>query len=756
MSSTHSLSEADSSPEERWQNAIGLVEEMMAVDESGGGGVEGSSEPIGTQTTENSEASSPKKRKRKSQEPRSDVWREFTLAKNKLSCSCNHCGTVYKCHASKNGTSTLRQHLVRCPRKPKASGQQTELSLQAGYGEVATWKYDAKLICDALTRMIIECELPFRLVEHPRFKEFVAALNPRWKVPSRPTVRKNILDLYEEVKKKLKKIFQNNGSKVSLTTDTWTSEQRQSYMVITAHFIDTDWTLQKKIINFTTIRSHKGEAMGRVIENCLKEWDIKKLFTITVDNASANDHLVNYLKRRFASIVLGEYVHMRCAAHIVNLVVVEGMKESIASIDRVRAAVKFIRASPERIQKFKECVEIERLQSKSLLCLDVCTRWNSTYLMLEAAQKFELAFERFEELEPQITSELAGEGGMPKHEDWINVRRLVTFLRYFYDLTLKVSGSSYITSNNFFHELSILFCVLKEMKCSNDVQMSLMAERMIRKCDKYWGGKSDKLNILIFVVVVFDPRYKLHYVTLALKVMYDEQTATAVAEKVKMATFKMFNEYKNEQSSEKVNPSQASSSLIVRDEEESAEDRAKAVFRRLHSEVGGGETMTELDKYLGENIEYAKDGENFNVLTWWKINSSRFPILSVIARDLLAIPISTVSSESAFSTGGRVLDSFRSSLTPTIVEALICVDDWIGGLPLQLVMVEDLSEQEAFEQGKQTMKLISLIYRFYYIIYHICMNVFLTFCDLIIELAKTKSKNASMGSSRPPMSRRGN
>ncbi|XP_038684473.1 zinc finger BED domain-containing protein RICESLEEPER 2-like isoform X2 [Tripterygium wilfordii] len=306
-------------------------------------------------------------------------------------------------------------------------------------------------------------------------------------------------------------------------------------------------------------------------------------------------------------------------------------------------------------------------------------------MMLEAAQKLELAFGRFEELEPQITSEVAVEGGMPKQEDWNNVRRLVTFLRCFYELILKVSDTSHVTSNNFFHDLSLLYYVLQEIKCEDDPQMSLMAGRMIEKCDKYWGGKSNKLNILIFVGVVFDPRYKLRYLILAMKEMYEEEIAIEVAEMVKSTILKIFNEYKNELSmqNQSMDPTQCkSSSLAIRDEEQSAENRARARFRRLHSEVGGGENVSVLDKYLAEGNENTKDGENFNVLIWWKIHSYRFPILSAIARDLLAIPISTVASKSAFSTGGRVLDSFRSSLTPQIVEALICVEDWLGGSPM--------------------------------------------------------------------------
>uniref|UniRef100_A0A9I9E767 HAT C-terminal dimerisation domain-containing protein n=1 Tax=Cucumis melo TaxID=3656 RepID=A0A9I9E767_CUCME len=97
--------------------------------------------------------------------------------------------------------------------------------------------------------------------------------------------------------------------------------------------------------------------------------------------------------------------------------------------------------------------------------------------------------------------------------------------------------------------------------------------------------------------------------------------------------------------------------------------------------------------------------EYLDLLTWWKVNASRFKIISQVARDIYSIPISTVPSESAFSTGGRVLDSFRSSLTPQTAEALICAQNWIQSKPLddmteEIDGAEEIDEANAGEVGK--------------------------------------------------------
>lgn len=84
------------------------------------------------------------------------------------------------------------------------------------------------------------------------------------------------------------------------------------------------------------------------------------------------------------------------------------------------------------------------------------------------------------------------------------------------------------------------------------------------------------------------------------------------------------------------------------------------------------------------------------------MQSPRFPTLSQMARDLLAVPIFTVASESAFITSGRILDAFRSSLTPSIVQALICTQDWISSRTSQshINVEEVVGEMEKLDEGK--------------------------------------------------------
>ena len=86
-------------------------------------------------------------------------------------------------------------------------------------------------------------------------------------------------------------------------------------------------------------------------------------------------------------------MHLRCNAHILNLIVAEGLKEYHESIAKIRNVVRFGRSSPSRKQKFKAYIERGKISSNKLLCPDVVTRWNSIYFMLKAAEKYQKVFD---------------------------------------------------------------------------------------------------------------------------------------------------------------------------------------------------------------------------------------------------------------------------------------------------------------------------------------------------------------------------
>jgi hypothetical protein len=94
-----------------------------------------------------------------------------------------------------------------------------------------------------------------------------------------------------------------------------------------------------------------------------------------------------------------------------------------------------------------------------------------------------------------------------------------------------------------------------------------------------------------------------------------------------------------------------------------------------HVKIKEATSRCELQRYLEEGFHPCTP--DFDILQWWAVNSARYPILGNIARDVLAVPASSVASESAFSTCGRVITDHRTSLGPKTVEALMCYGDWI-------------------------------------------------------------------------------
>ncbi|XP_024020634.1 zinc finger BED domain-containing protein RICESLEEPER 2-like [Morus notabilis] len=205
---------------------------------------------------------------------------------------------------------------------------------------------------------------------------------------------------------------------------------------------------------------HSGVALSEKLYAFLSEWGIEnKVFSMTLDNASANGVSVDMLREQLVAkgvlVHNGDLFHMRCCAHILNLVVQEGLKQIDDSIVKIRDSVKYVKGSQVRKQKFLDCVKLVAIGDKKGLCQDVPTRWNSTYLMLESALYYRRVFQHLELSDSNYKH-------CPSSAEWDKVEKIKTFLKLFYDATLKFSGTKYPTANLYFPSIWHCCFMLKQ------------------------------------------------------------------------------------------------------------------------------------------------------------------------------------------------------------------------------------------------------------------------------------------------------
>ncbi|XP_023742254.1 zinc finger BED domain-containing protein RICESLEEPER 2-like [Lactuca sativa] len=345
---------------------------------------------------------------------------------------------------------------------------------------------------------------------------------------------------------------------------------------------------KKRILNFEVILNRKGDTIGKMVESCLITWGIEKVFTITVDNTSFNDTVISFLKKKIQNwghvILDAQYLRMRCCAHVLNLIVCDGLKDYYLAIQVIRNVVRYFRSSPSRLAKFKEFVKIEKLNVTGTVCLDVSTRWNSTYLMLESALKYRKTFNSLlNEVNAKKKYDVT-RVGPPSDIDWDVAQafmlRVLTFMICVYCI-------------------AILMNALK----SEDWQS---LEEMYPIGDIAWKKK----------------------LKATLTGIYD-----FYLEKDHMHARSSYSN--NNHNKRKVN------------ENLSIQEKRMLKYKAHLEDEKPGE-MSKLERYSSDNQEPSY--ESFDLLDWWKTNEAKYKILEKITWDVLAVPVSTVALESAFST----------------------------------------------------------------------------------------------------------
>jgi hypothetical protein len=279
---------------------------------------------------------------------------------------------------------------------------------------------------------------------------------------------------------------------------------------------------------------------------------------------------------------------------------------------------------------------------------------------------------------------------------------------------------------------------------------AIVAKDMLQKYNRYWGNIGN-MNQLIYFGVILDPRFKLRYVEWCFEDMYadDSSFKEQLLEVISSNLSKMYDCYQRDHDKRNTTRNSAFSAAeanslsqtVSGPETNTQFDRGNA-FQNHLKVIDSVVVETELQCYLkAKNIEFV---EKFDILTWWKNKVSEYPILSQLVRDIMPTPVSTVASESAFSTGGRVLEVYRSSLKPDMAEALICTQNWLRPSFYQFKAMEFDEEYEICEEALNGIGLIFFNVNFSF--YFIC-NMILTILKFIIGLV-----GSSTGSEQPSSS----
>jgi hypothetical protein len=225
---------------------------------------------------------------------------------------------------------------------------------------------------------------------------------------SRFTTSRDLAKLYNEKLHHLKNEVFPTMSSFCLTSDIWSSNDKEDYITVVVHYITTDWELKKSVIGFKLIEvSHNGMNIAKCISGVLADWGLlDKVFAVSLDNASANTtamvalthmldgylgydvHLSDHTKKIY------HVVHQRCACYIINLIVKSGLKSLKLVIEVFKTAINFLNSSNHRIAEFKNYCLAKDMRPRKF-CLDMDVRWNSTYLMFKHLMPYRSVFSMF-------------------------------------------------------------------------------------------------------------------------------------------------------------------------------------------------------------------------------------------------------------------------------------------------------------------------------------------------------------------------
>jgi hypothetical protein len=641
----------------------------------------------------------------------SDVFQFFYKDETNQKYYCKLCKDkpIQKARKSRS-TSNFRRHLenhhpdqytatTKAENQTKLKHHFNSSRVPAGHkrkGAPGTFNKAEQAYADRkLTDWIVNHSQSFSVVDQEDFRQFCSALREEYTVPSRNTIKTRVLQRWQEEKNKTRMRLTSELAtrRVGLTTDMWTSVAKRGYMVVTAHYITQDWEMRHCIIAFVRVLyPHTGERLAEHLVSAVKAMDpslLSSMWAITGDNATSNTTMVSAINSILPEAIgearaywtsedtmepaqdeIPTVFLLPCLAHTLQLAVKQGLadcKNLDAAIGTFRDLMKKVNDSPKLLEALTAISSSLDVKVK-LPSLDVETRWNSTWEMVEGIIKMQRPLE---ELQRRIRDRHQGYTGFtigPRDnlakaipaESWSCLADFCTFLRPFKDVTVLMSGTEYPTLGMAIPMFYICSKHAKGAVVANtgfrSTETTRFAESVAMKLDEY---KDKVANKLTRIATALDPRMKSFLAGLGISQYVIECDLLSEYETFYESRYNQMNGQVPVQSGRSAAPAISNIWQLLQPPEQT-QDQA----------VTTGETFAnELKRWFAlESMSPQQSSRD--ICMWFKLNKDRYPRIELMARDYMGVTSTSVPSEVAFSRAGATISKRRARLDDDAVTAL--------------------------------------------------------------------------------------
>ena len=508
----------------------------------------------------------------------------------------------------------------------------------------------ASTLTDAVADNIVMDMVPISVVEREGFRNMLNKFDPRYKVPGRTYFSNQIIpQKYGQIKELVRQELIKCDS-IALTTDFWTSISNDSYITITAHFIDNEWELQERLLQTRGVSgSHAADHVADLLMECAVEWDIKEKEPIVVTDNARN--MVN------AANQLG-WGQVGCFAHTLNLSVCRAFKVDALSriLARARKLVGHFRRSPGAAAVLREKQELLGLTLQKLI-QDVPTRWNSAHDMLSRLLDQQAAV-CAAVLDARLPRDVRH--NTLSTEEVVIAEAAVKLLAPFQTTTTLMCSGTQPTASLILPIANTLLTANLAPKPDDITAVTKMKREIREDLGSRYPVDSPTYTTLLMASAL-DPRFKA--MTFVSELEREEVHAKIVREALRLDRAAM--------------PPGDSTETAPPPEKKARTDNALAALFGLdvlEDPAPAEATPSQEESVRQELVDYGREPPipvTADPLAWWRSRCPRFTRLARLAKRMLSVPGTSVPAERVFSAAGATVTARRSNLTSENVDKLL-------------------------------------------------------------------------------------